>query len=41
MATKTKLPKWFLDEHPAIYTEDEEVQNPFSGECYTLSLIHI
>jgi hypothetical protein len=37
MATNTKLPKWFLDEHPAIYTESEEVQNPFSGACYTLT----
>ena len=37
MDTKTKLPKWFLDGDPAIYTESEEVQNPFSGECYTLT----
>jgi hypothetical protein len=37
MKTKTKLPKWFLDGDPAIYTKSEEVQNPFSGECYTLT----
>jgi len=37
MKTKTKLPKWFLDGDPVIYTESEEVQNPFSGECYTLT----
>ena len=36
MKTKTKLPKWFLDGDPAIYSEGAEVQNPFSGECYTL-----
>ena len=37
MKTKTKLPKWFLDGDPVIYTESEEVQNPFSSECYTLT----
>ena len=37
MKTKTKLPKWFLDGDPVIYTESEEVKNPFSGECYTLT----
>ena len=36
MKTKTKLPKWFLDGDPAFYSEGAEVQNPFSGECYTL-----
>ena len=37
MKTKTKLPKWFLDGDPALYTKGAEVQNPFSGECYTLN----
>ena len=37
MKTKTKLPKWFLDEDPALYTEGTVVQNPFSGDCYTLN----
>jgi hypothetical protein len=37
METKTKLPKWFLDETPVIYTKSEEVKNPFSSECYTLT----
>ena len=37
MKTKTKLPKWFLDGDPALYTEGTVVQNPFSGECYTLN----
>jgi len=37
MKTKTKLPKWFLDGGPAVYTKGAEVQNPFSGECYTLN----
>ena len=36
MKTKTKLPKWFLDGEPTLYKEGAEVQNPFSGECYTL-----
>ena len=35
--TKTKLPKWFLDGDPVIYKEGTLVQNPFSGECYTLN----
>ena len=38
MSTKTKtkqsLPKWFKG---MIYDKGEEVQNPFSGECYTLT----
>lgn len=37
MDTKTKLPKWFLNGNPAIYTKGDEVQNPFSGEYYTLT----
>ena len=37
MKTKTKLPKWFLDGEPTLYKEGAEVQNPFSGECYTLN----
>ena len=37
MKTKTKLPKWFLDGDPALYTKGAEVKNPFSGECYTLN----
>ena len=37
MKTKTKLPKWFLKGEPTIYNEGAEVQNPFSGECYTLN----
>lgn len=37
MKTKTKLPKWFLDGDPVIYKEGTLVQNPFSGECYTLN----
>jgi hypothetical protein len=37
MKTKTKLPKWFLDGDPMLYKEGAEVQNPFSGDCYTLN----
>lgn len=37
MKTKTKLPKWFLDGDPVLYKEGTLVQNPFSGECYTLN----
>lgn len=37
MKTKTKLPKWFLDGDPALYTEGDVVQNPFSGETYELN----
>ena len=37
MKTKTKLPKWFLKGEPIIYSEGAEVQNPFSGDCYTLN----
>ena len=37
MKTKTKLPKWFLNGDPVIYSEGAEVQNPFSGDCYTLN----
>ena len=36
MKTKTKLPKWFLEQEPTLYTEGFEIQNPFSGECYAL-----
>ena len=36
MKTKTKLPKWFLDQEPTLYERGFEVQNPFSGERYTL-----
>ena len=31
---KQTVPKWFKG---TIYSEGEEVQNPFSGECYTLN----
>ena len=31
---KKKLPKWFKG---MIYDTGEEVTNPFSGECYTLT----
>ena len=37
MSTKQKkqeLPKWFTG---LLYEEGGEVQNPFSGECYTLT----
>lgn len=37
MKTKTKLPKWFLNGDPVLYKEGAEVQNPFSGDCYTLN----
>ncbi len=29
-----KIPKWFKG---VIYDKGDEVQNPFSGECYTLN----
>ena len=31
---KQQIPKWFKG---MIYDKGEEVQNPFSGECYTLN----
>ena len=34
MNSKQKLPKWFKG---MIYDSGEEVTNPFSGECYTLT----
>ena len=36
MKTKTKLSKWFLEQEPTLYERGFEVQNPFSGERYTL-----
>ena len=32
------IPKWFKG---MIYDKGEEVQNPFSGECYTLNGIEL
>ena len=32
------VPKWFKG---VIYDKGEEVQNPFSGECYTLNGIEL
>ena len=32
------VPKWF---NGVIYYRGEEVQNPFSGECYTLNGIEL
>ncbi len=31
---KQEIPKWFKG---MIYDKGEEVQNPFSGQCYTLN----
>lgn len=41
MSNKTKkqtVPKWFKG---MIYDQGEEVKNPFSGECYTLTGIEL
>ena len=41
MNNKTKeqtVPKWFKG---MIYDQSEEVKNPFSGECYTLTGIEL
>ena len=35
---KQEIPKWFKG---MIYDKGEEVQNPFSGECYTLNGIEL
>jgi len=35
---KQEIPKWFKG---IIYSSGEEVQNPFSGECYTLNAIEL
>ena len=35
---KQEIPKWFKG---MIYSSGEEVQNPFSGECYTLNAIEL
>lgn len=32
------IPKWFKG---MIYDKGEEVQNPFSGECYTLNGVEL
>ncbi len=41
MKTKkeAELPKWFTNHRlsPTIYTQGAEVENPFSGACYTLT----
>jgi len=39
MKTKKQIvPKWFKG---MIYSSGEEVQNPFSGECYTLNALEL
>ncbi len=39
MKTKEQtVPKWFKG---MIYSSGEEVQNPFSGECYTLNALEL
>lgn len=35
---KQAIPKWFKG---MIYSSGEEVQNPFSGKCYTLNAIEL
>lgn len=35
---KQEIPKWFKG---MIYDKGEEVQNPFSGECYTLNNVEL
>ena len=35
---KQTVPKWFKG---TIYSEGEEVQNPFSGQCYTLNSLEL
>lgn len=35
---KQEVPKWFKG---MIYSSGEEVQNPFSGECYTLNALEL
>ncbi len=35
---KTKLPAWFKG---VIYDKGDEVQNVFSGECYTLNNVEL
>ena len=34
---QSKLPKWFEKEGGKLYTIGDNVTNPFSGECYTLT----
>ena len=35
---KQTIPKWFKG---MIYSSGEEVQNPFSGQCYTLNALEL
>ena len=35
---KKELPKWF---EGALYNEGDTVENPFSGECYTLTAVEL